>query len=418
MFALIDCNNFYASCERVFKPHLNGKPIVVLSNNDGCAIARSNEAKALGIPMGAVYFKYKDLFEKNNVYVFSSRFELYGDISHRVMSTIQEFCPDIEIYSIDEAFLDLKQFQHLDLTEFGLKIKNTVKQYTQIPISIGIAPTKALAKVANRIAKKFPTETKGVHKIDTEEKRMKALKWLKVEDIWGIGRQLSKKLNRMGIYNAYEFTQVSNELLKKDFSIVEIRLKRELEGIPTLRLDEVKNKKSIATTRSFAKNISDLDPLIERVSTFSSSCAEKLRKQNSCATSLSVFIHTNGFREEQPQYSRNISIKLPFPSNSDLVIAEYAIKALKSIYKKGYQYKKAGVIVADFVPNTQIQQNLFYNENPKNNPLMQTIDKLNTKYDQKIIKLANQNLTKTWIMRQDMLSNRYTTNWDELYVLK
>lgn len=418
MFALIDCNNFYASCERVFKPHLNGKPVVVLSNNDGCAIARSNEAKALGIPMGAVYFKYKDLFEKYNVTVFSSRFELYGDISHRVMNTIQEFCPDIEIYSIDEAFLNLSEFLHLDLKDYGLKIRNTVKQYTQIPISIGIAPTKALAKVANRIAKKFPQETNGVYLIDTEEKRIKALKWLKVEDIWGIGRQLSKRLNKLGIYTAYDFTQVNNELLKKDFSIVEIRLKRELEGISTLRLDEVKNKKSIATTRSFSSNITDLDPLKERVSTFASSCAEKLRKQKSCATSLMVFIHTNGYRPEQPQYSRNISVKLPFPSNSDLVIAEYALKALRAIYKKGYQYKKAGVIVADFVPENQIQQNLFYNENPKNNPLMQTIDKLNTKYDQKIIKLANQNLTKTWIMRQDMLSNRYTTNWDELYVLK
>lgn len=220
MYALVDCNNFYASCERAFNPLLNGKPVVVLSNNDGCAIARSNEAKELGIPMGAPAFEYEKLFKENDVKVFSTNFPLYGDISNRVMKILSEFTPEVEVYSIDEVFLKLRGFEKYDLHDYGLKMKNKVFQYTRIPVSIGYAPTKTLAKVANRIAKKFPNEFKGVYIIDTEEKRLKALKWLKIDDVWGIGRQYANKLKAIGIFNAYQFTQQSDYFVQKEMSIV------------------------------------------------------------------------------------------------------------------------------------------------------------------------------------------------------
>ena len=314
MFALVDCNNFYASCERTFAPHLNGKPIVVLSNNDGCAIARSNEAKAVGIPMGAPAFQFEELFKKHNVHVFSANFSLYGNMSNRVMSILSEYSPEVEIYSIDEAFLQLSGFDYVNLKEYGISMWKRVTQGTGIPICVGIAPTKALSKVANRIAKKYP-QTKGVHIIDTEEKRMKALKWLVVEDIWGIGRKHALKLKTQGVKTAFDFTQLPDAWVQKEFSIVGLRLKRDLSGLPTLKLDDIQPKKNIATTRSFEYNLTKLSELKERVATFAVTCAEKLRKQHSCCTSLMVFIHTNGFRKDLPQYSKNTVVKLPFPTN-------------------------------------------------------------------------------------------------------
>ena len=414
MFALIDCNNFYASCERAFKPELIGKPVVVLSNNDGCVIARSNEAKALGIPMGAPAFKYREVFEKNHVAVFSSNYALYGNMSQRVMRVLSSYSPDIEIYSIDEAFLQFKGFENYDLPNYASGIKDKVLKYTRIPISIGIAPTKALSKVANKIAKKFADRTQGVYMIDSEEKRIKALKWLPVEDVWGIGRKISKKLNKMGVISAYDFTQLTDAYVRKEFSVVGLRLKQELEGKPTLTLELPQTKKNIATTRSFAHDITDVESLKERVSTFASSCAEKLRKQHSVCNALLVFTHTNGFKNNLPQYSKNIVIKLPYASNSDFTINEYALKGLELIYKEGYAYKKAGVIVMDIIPENTIQQNLFCNENPKHNVLMKAIDNINSQLGTKKIKLGNQNIQKTWVMRQERLSNRYTTNWNEL----
>jgi DNA polymerase V len=413
MFALIDCNNFYASCERVFNPKLIGKAIAILSNNDGCVIARSNEAKAF-VPMGAVFFKYKDIFKENNIHVFSSNYPLYGDISNRVMSILSNFSPDIEVYSIDEAFLQFKGFDKFDLEKHGLQMVKDVKQSTQIPISVGIAPSKALSKVANKIAKKFPEKTNSVYVLDTEEKRIKALKWTKIEDVWGIGRQFSKKLIAIDVFTAYDFTLLSDNYVRQEFSVVGLRLKKELEGIPTLKLDEIKSKKNIATTRSFAKNLTELEDLRERVSTFSSSCAEKLRKQKSACNAIMVFVHTNFHKKDQAQYSKNIVIQLPYASNSDITISKYAIIGLEAIFKKGFAYKKAGVIVMGFVPENIIQQNLFENENPKHKELMQTMDALNLKMGKKNIKLASQNIPKTWVMRQENLSKRYTTDWKEL----
>ena len=282
MFALIDCNNFYASCERVFCPDLNGKPIVVLSNNDGCVIARSNEAKAAGIPMGAPAFEYEKLFQQHNVQVFSANFALYGDMSNRVMTILSDYSPDMEIYSIDECFLKLKGFENYNLQDYGEQMSYKVTKWTGIPISVGIAPTKALAKIANRIAKKYPNQTKGNYIIDSEEKRIKALKWLKVEDVWGIGRQHSKRLNAIGVKTAFDFTQLDDEFVKKQMAIVGLRLKHDLQGIPTLDLEETQIKKNIATTRSFETNYTEYEQLAERISTFASSCAEKLRKKLRC----------------------------------------------------------------------------------------------------------------------------------------
>lgn len=417
MFALIDCNNFYASCERVFRPDLNGKPIVVLSNNDGCVIARSNEAKALGIPMGAPAFEYEKWFKQYSVHVFSANFALYGDMSNRVMSILSDFAPDSEIYSIDEAFLNLKGFALSNLQKYSEEIRYKVTKWTGIPISIGIAPTKSLAKVANRIAKKYPNQTQGVYIINNEEKRIKALKWLKIEDVWGIGRQHSKRLNEIGVKTAYDFTQLDNAFVRKKMSIVGLRLKRDLQGIPTLELDEVQAKKNIATTRSFETNYTEFDQVAERVSTFAASCAEKLRKQNSCCNSIMVFIHTNGHRKDLPQYSRNIVAKLPFPSNSTIELSNFAVQALQRIFKQGYHYKKAGVIVHDFTPENEVQQNLFENRNERHIPLMQAIDKINLQFGNQKIRLASQDAKRIWKMKQEKLSPRYTTNLNDIIVI-
>jgi DNA polymerase V len=417
MFALIDCNSFYASCERVFRPDFRDKPVVVLSNNDGCVIARSSEAKAF-VPMGAVAYKYKEIFNKNNIQVFSSNYALYGDMSERVMGILSTYSPDIEIYSIDEAFLQFKGFENYNLNEYCLEIKKKVGKWTGIPVSIGVGQTKALSKVANKIAKKYQKQTKGVYVINNEEKRIKALKWTKIEDVWGIGRQISKRLKQYKIYNAYDFTELPSEWVRKEFSIVGLRLQRELKGKPTLTLDEIKSKKAIATTRSFERNIKKLDDLKERVSTFAVSCSEKLRRQKSCANMILVFIHTNSHRKDHKQYRRNIMVKLPYPTNSCITISKYAQLGLKNIFKDGFYFKKAGVIVMGIVPENQRQLNLFCEENPKHLSLMKTIDSMNRKIGRTKIKLASQDLGRTWKMRQERLSPNYTTSFDDLIKVK
>lgn len=419
VFALVDGNNFYASCERVFNPKLNGKPIVVLSNNDGCIIARSNEAKALGIPMGAPAFEWEQVFVKNKVQVFSANFALYGDMSNRVMTLLGNFTPDIEIYSIDEAFLKFSGFdKYFNLHHYCQNMKQSVTQSTGIPLSIGVAPSKALAKIANKIAKKFPEQTNGCHIIDSEEKRLKALKWQKVEDVWGIGRQHAKRLNAIGVKTAYEFTQLPDAWVKKNMSIGGLRLKQDLSGIPVLNLDSVKPKKNIATTRSFETMYSELGELKERISTFAVSCAEKLRKQSSCCTALMVFIHTNGFREDLAQYSANTVLQLPFPTNSAIELSRFAMTALERIYKKGYHYKKAGVIVLDFVPQEQVQFQLFDHSDPRHDPLMKTIDRLNGAFGQQKIRLASQDPKRVWKMKQEKLSPKYTTRIGDIITVR
>ncbi len=417
MFALIDCNNFYASCERVFRPDLNGKPIVVLSNNDGCVIARSNEAKALGVPMGAPAFEYDKFFKQKQIHVFSSNYALYGDMSARVMNMLRDYSPEIEIYSIDEAFLKFTGFENYNLKEYGKEIRYKVTKGTGIPISVGIAPTKTLAKVANRVVKKFPKETQNVFVIDSDTARIKALKWLDVGDVWGIGRQQASKLNKAGVKTAYQFTQLPDEWVKKYLSIVGLRLKQELLGIPTLELDQVKSKKSIATTRSFERNYTTLKELEERVVTFAVSCGEKLRKQHSSCNTMMLFIHTNGHRQDLPQYSRNIVIQLPYATNSSIDLAKSALVGLRKIFREGYQYKKAGIVVMDLVHSSTHQLTLFSTQNPTHAPLMKVIDTINSRIGQQKIKLASQDTGRMWKMKQERLTPRYTTRLSEIITI-
>ena len=417
MFALIDCNNFYASCERLFRPELIGKPIVVLSNNDGAVIARSNEAKALGVPMGALAFEYEPFFLQHNIYVFSANFALYGDMSHRVMSILQEYSPECEVYSIDEAFLKLTGFEMFDLEKYGHEIQQRVRKHTGIPVCIGIAPTKSLAKVANRIAKKYPKHTNNSYVIDTNEKRLKAIKWLQIEDVWGIGRKHSQRLREVGVKTAYDFSQLNDAWVRRNLSVVELRLKNDLKGIPTLDLENVKPRKNIATTRSFERNLKEIGEIQERITTFAVSCAEKLRRQKSCCTTIMVFLRTNSHRVELQQYNANTVIKLPFPTNSSIEIAKFACEGFKRIFREGYQYKKAGVIIMDFKPENEVQLNLFENSNPKHHQLMKVVDSINDSFGQQKIKLASQDQKCVWKMKQDRLSPRYTTRLSDIITI-
>lgn len=418
MFALVDCNNFYASCQRVFEPKLLGKPVIILSNNDGCVIARSNEAKALGIPMGAPAFEYKNLFEQHQVHIFSSNYALYGDMSSRVMNILTTFTPDIEIYSIDEAFLKFTGFERFDLKEYGIKIQRTVTKGTGIPISVGFAPTKALSKIANKIAKKFPERTQSVYVIDSEEKRIKALRWTSIEDVWGIGRRHAKRLKAINVHTAYQFVQLSDDWVRKEMAVVGLRLKHELEGKPTLDLEMPKNKKMIATTRSFEKPLTQWEDISERVATFTASCAEKLRRQNSHSNMVMVFVQTNYFRKDQPQYSRSIVINTDFSTHSTIELNHYAQIGLKAIFRDGFHYKKAGVIVMGITPNSETQLSLFSTSNPKHQPLMSVIDLLNKKIGTNKVKFATQAMGRQWRMKQEKLSKSFTTKIDEIITIQ
>ncbi|MBP1840342.1 DNA polymerase V [Formosa algae] len=418
MYALVDCNNFYASCERVFNPNLRGKPIAILSNNDGCVIARSDEAKALQLPMGAPAFKYESFFKANQVQVFSSNYPLYGDMSSRVMRILEQFTPDVEVYSIDEAFLEFKGFENFDFVNCGHDMRMRILKWTGIPTCVGIAPTKALSKVANKIARKFPDHTKGVFLIDSEASRIKALKWFKIEDVWGIGRRLAKRLKFINCHTAYDFTQLSDAFIRKEFSIVEWRLKQDLLGKPTLSLDMPSPKKAIATTRSFEGTISDLDNIIERVSTFATSCAEKLRKQKSSCHMIVVHLSSDKHKKDEAREYGSKMITLPYPTDSSLIISTHAIAAAKQMFKSGVKYKRAGIVVTGLVPNDAFQLNLFASEHPKHKPLMQVIDALNNKYKGHTIKLGNQDLQRTWKMKQERLSPKYTTNINDIIIVK
>lgn len=417
MFGLVDCNNFYVSCERVFRPDLNRKPVVVLSNNDGCVISRSNEAKAIGVPMGAPAFKFKDLIEKHNIVVFSSNFKLYGDLSSRVMTILAQMSPEIEIYSIDEAFIRFTNAPFTNLEDFGRNIRQTILRNIGLPVSVGFANTKSLAKVATHIAKKFPLQTGNVYIIDSEEKRIKALKWLSVEDIWGIGRQISKRMYSLGIKKAIQFTQLPDSWIKKNLSIVQLKLKKDLCGTPTLQLEDIADKKSIATTRSFDKEYTELEQLRERVVTFASACAYKLRKQKSLCQTIVVFIHTNFYKDKEPQYSQSIAFKLPFPTNSTIELAKFASIALIKIFKSGFKYKKAGVIVSNFIPQNYFQLSIFQNSDPRHTKLMKAMDKINERFGSHKVHLAAQQ-SQRWIMNQTQLSPNYTTKIDEIITVK
>ncbi len=419
MYALVDCNNFYVSCERVFQPQLNGKPVVVLSNNDGCIISRSNEAKALGIPMGAPEFQVRDLIKQHDIRVFSSNYALYGDLSHRVMKILENYTPNVEVYSIDEAFLNFSGMTISNFNAYGSEIQYRILKWLSIPIGIGFAPTKALSKIANKIAKKFPERTNGIYVIDTEEKRVKALKWTKIEDVWGIGFRLTKKMQAKNIKTAYDFTLPHNEaFIRKEMGVVGMRLKYELEGKSVLEMEEPKAKKNIAVTRSFERDISDFNELKERVVTFASVCSEKLRKQNSCCNAVILYLRKDKFKANGERYSFYRMQTLPFPSNTSFSISQMAISMLKDLFQEGMAYKKAGVIVTEIVPSSQRQFKLFDEENPKYQKLMEVMDAVQSKTGERKLRLASQDLKRTWKMKQNHLSNRYTTNFNELLEVK
>lgn len=418
MLALIDCNNFFASCERVFRPDLRGRPVVVLSNNDGCVIARSDESKALGIPMGAPIFKWRETIKRHDVKVFSSNFALYGDMSGRVMNILRRYAPEMEVYSIDEAFLNFDGLDYENLQKYCENIRKTVLRSTGVPISIGVAETKSQAKMANRIAKKFPERTKGVHIIDTEESLEKALKWLDVGDVWGIGRKHAARLKAQGVHKAFDFTQMPEQWVRKHMSVVGLRLQRDLKGERNIEIEHVAKKKSIATTRSFETMYTEFEELRERVSTFAVSCGEKLRGQQSCCNALMVFVHTNRFRKDLDQYSRNIVVAAPYPVNSDMDMVKMAIRGLEKIFRKGYQYKKAGVVALNITPDSERQLNIFEEDNARYKQVMKAVDHLNRELGAGKVKLAVQDLDRRWKMNQDHLSKRYTTKLDEIIKVK
>ena len=418
MYGLLDCNNFYASCERVFNPSLNGKPVVVLSNNDGCVIARSGEAKALGIPMGEPAYKLKELIEANKVAVFSSNYVLYGDMSQRVMTILQQFVPEIEIYSIDEAFLLFDGFENINLKELGGKIVRTTTRSTGIPISLGIAPTKTLAKVASKFAKKYKNY-KGVCVIDTDEKREKALKLFDIGDVWGIGRQYTKKLQYYGVNTAWDFTQRSKSWVRHTMGVTGERTWLELRGTPCVEMERTVSKKSICTSRSFGERLTELAPVSEAVANFAASCAEKLRKQKSLASVIMVFIHTNPFATNEPKYANQTVLPLPVPTSDTTELIRFALAALKSIYKDGYRYKKAGVIITEIVPERPFQGDLFDVRNrDKFNKIMGVMDSLNQSYGKQKVKIAAQGFDRKWKLKNEKLSPCYSTNLKDVLEIK
>lgn len=418
MVALVDCNNFYASCERVFNPSLIGRPVVVLSNNDGCVIARSNEAKKVGVEMGVPAFKAAELFKQHNVAVYSANFALYGDMSRRVMSILSNFTPHQEIYSIDECFLHLSGIQE-DMKEYGLKIKNCVWQWTSIPVGIGIAPTKALAKIANRIAKKYPSQTNGCHVIDSEEKRLKALKWISIEDLWGIGRSNARKLRAEGVSKAIDFVQMPESWVRKHMTITGVNLQRELKGIPSIELIDISEKsKSFSVTRTFEKEYNTLDEVKERVITFATLAADKLRAQKSLCRRLQIFVQTNFYKESEEPIARSIEVRLPFPTSSTLEIVKFVVAGLKQIYEPNRRYKRAGVTLYDFIDTQNLQPSLFpeMNTNPRHIKLMEAMDYINRR-TKSGIRIASRD-AQTFKMHRNHLSKEYTTNINDILEVK
>jgi len=424
MFALVDCNNFYVSCERVFNPSLNGKPVVVLSNNDGCFIARSNEAKALGLPMGGPAFKFRETLQKHQVKVYSANFPLYGDMSSRVMETLAGLVPEIEIYSIDEAFLDMTGFRRFGFKEYGAMIRKTVTQHTEIPVCIGMGPTKTLAKVANRLAKKEP-HYNGVCLLSEKQEIQSALASLKVEDIWGIGRQWSSLLQAGGINTALDYSRASSIWIRQHLHITGVRIQEELNGHSCLPLEQVRPpKQSICTSRSFGRSVKDFEELQQAVATFAGKCAAKLRKEGSVASTLTVFICTSPFNEPSKKYWGTRTLALRQPSQDTIDIIRVADLVLKAIFKAGYEYKKAGVIVGEISSATASVNPLvlFPDEEAeltteRQQNLMTAMDKINRQYGNGTIHTGAENL-EAWKPSQLNLSPHYTTNWREIIEVK
>ncbi len=426
MKAIIDCNSFYCSCERLFKPHLANKPVVVLSNNDGCIISRSDEAKALGVEMAGPYFKAKPLIEKYGVAAFSSNYNLYGDLSWRVMETLRILLPPhcVEVYSVDECFIDLSHIAKKELYSFSLHLRETVEQWTGIKVSIGVAPTKVLSKVANRLSKKNKEATNCVLVLDTPRKTEQALQRTPIDDVWGVGHQYAEKLRRMNIHTAFELSTKDVVWATKHLGgVTGARLVRELKGIESIQMmDELVNKKMIATTRMFGSPVTDLKDIKEAIATYTSRAAEKLRRQHGAANTISVFVvpreqsHSTHFRHG-PTIGSHIILPLATSCTNELI--KPAMALAERLYEPGKLYKKAGVMLSGIVPDSSIQGNLFTEHAAnKNRMLMSMIDNVNFAMRDDVLKFASSGTTRDWKMRQELRSPRYTTRWDEMYEIR
>lgn len=419
IFALVDCNQFYVSCERVFQPHLEGKAVGVLSNNDGCLVALSPEMKKMGIQRGMPAFQLQEQLAYREYYLFSSNYTLYGDMSSRVMRCLSQFAPEMEIYSIDEAFLMLQGMEDRDLTEYGRVIQAHVKQWTGIPVSVGIGTSKTLAKLANRVAKKYKGY-KGVFNIIDHPKIDKILADTDVEDIWGIGRQYSKKLKKFGLMTALDLVSLPDDWVRKNMTVVGLRTILELKGIPCIELETVsKSKKQIVSSRSFGHPAETLDDLREAMSTFCTHAVERMRMQKCVARQLFVYICTNPFKKD-PQYANFLYGTLPDYSAYTPDFIALGEKLLNKIYKSGYRYKKTGVMLTDIIPEGKIQPNLFCESYPeqRKKQIMTCVDKINQRYGTDKIFFAGNGVEKKWRMRREILSPRFTTSWAELPVVR
>jgi len=413
-FALVDCNNFYASCERLFNPKLNNQPVIILSSNDGCVIARSNEAKALGIQMSQPYFQIEKLCRQYKVQALSSNFALYGDISHRVMAVLKSFCLDMEIYSIDEAFLRLDYIGFSDLFLYAQKIRETILQHVGIPVSIGLAKTKTLAKVASLLAKKnHPQSKNNVCDLRDEIIKNNVLREFPVEDVWGIGRKSAQQLQYMKINTAHDLCNAETNLLKKRFSIMMTRVVLELKNISCLVLEEVQQKKNITCSRSFGKPVTALSDLLEAISAYAARACEKARSEKTKAQSILVYLRTSPFRKTD-FYSGSDSQQLLHSSNDTCYITSVAQLLLKKLYKPGLEYQKTGIILCDLMSQKLQQTDLFCEQSTDNESVMKTMDSINHRFGSHRVFLAAEGIKPDWVVKSTQKSPCYTTNWKEL----
>lgn len=417
MFALCDVNSFYASCETVFRPDLKGRPVVVLSNNDGCVIARSPEAKPF-VKMGEPYFKQKDMFRRHGIIAFSSNYELYADMSNRVMTTLEELSPRCEIYSIDEAFCDLTGVRNCrDLTDFGREIRETVLRRTHLTVGVGIAQTKTLAKLANHAAKQWQRQTGGVVDLSNLERQRKLMALLPVDEVWGVGRRISKKLEAMGIKTVLQLADTDIRFIRKHFNVVLERTVRELRGEPCLGLEEFAPvKQEIVCSRSFGGRITEYHEMRQAICSYASRAAEKLRGEHQYCRFISAFVKTSPFALNEPYYGNSASVKLLTPTQDSRDIITAAMKCLDAIWRDGHRYQKAGVMLGDFYSQGVAQLNLFDDNAPRKNSgkLMEVLDHLNAKNGRGSLYFAGQGIQTTWQMKRDMLSPRYTTRFSDL----
>lgn len=419
MIALVDCNNFYASCERVFNPKLEGKPVVVLSNNDGCVIARSDEAKAVGVPMGAPAHLNRELFEKNGVNVFSSNYILYGSLSARVMGLLKTFTHAIEFYSIDEAFLDFNGYAWTDFCQLSLSIRETIGAGVGIPVSVGIAPTKTLAKMANRFAKKTKKKI-GVHIAETHAEIEEILRFTEVGNIWGVGPQYAKLLLQNGFKTAYDLSRAPDDWIRTNMSVVGQRTLNELRGIPCIELEEtVAAKKNICVARGFGQLLTQKHQVQEALSNYTTIVAEKLRADDRCTKRINIFLQTNVHRTQDKQYMRGITMELPVATNHTPELLELAMHALDILFVEGYNYHKCGCIAIDLVPADAVQSGLFDERNrDRDGILMGALDKLNGYFGKNTVRFGRQGYGKKWKLRQAHLSPCYTTRWTDVLTIQ